>query len=133
MYAPLIISSSSQNVKSAGMGTYLTSQWVTPQKYQDPLGGAKVAVPAGWGTGLSGCGCGGTCGGCGDHKHGMGDVLSAPVNSVDAPTGGGFDLFNWLSQPGPGGYLDNFTMLFIIPAAVWGVSSYIRGGKRRKK
>jgi hypothetical protein len=73
MYAPLIISSSSQNVKSAGMGTYLTSQWVTPQKYQDPLGGAKVVVPAGWGTGLSGCGCGGTCGGCGDHKHGMGD------------------------------------------------------------
>lgn len=76
MYAPLIISSSSQNTK--GVGTYLASQWVTPQRYKSPLGGAVVEVPAGWGTGLSGCGCGGTCGGCGDH--GLGDDGSSFPN-----------------------------------------------------
>lgn len=76
MYAPLIINSSSQNTK--GVGMYMSSNWVTPQRYQSPFGGAKVEVPAGWGTGLSGCGCGGKCGGCGDH--GLGDVFSSGLD-----------------------------------------------------
>lgn len=69
MYAPLIINSSSQNTK--GVGMYKSSNWVTPQRYQSPFGGAKVEVPAGWGTGLGcSCGCGG---GPGCAENGLGD------------------------------------------------------------
>jgi len=39
-----------QYTSSIGMGDYLASNWVTPQRYVDPLGGAQVQIPAGWGA-----------------------------------------------------------------------------------
>jgi hypothetical protein len=82
MYAPLVVSSTTQNPKKVGMGTYLTSNWVTPERYTNPLGGATVQIPSGWGAASShshshakkgmGCSCG--CGGgSGCSENGMGD------------------------------------------------------------
>jgi hypothetical protein len=39
-----------QFTSSIGMGDYLASNWVTPQRYVDPLGGAQIQIPAGWGA-----------------------------------------------------------------------------------
>jgi len=39
-----------QYTSSIGMGDYLASNWVTPQRYVDPLGGAQIQIPAGWGA-----------------------------------------------------------------------------------
>lgn len=38
-----------------------------------PGGNPAAARAAGWSGGLSGCGCGGTCGGCGSHGMGLFD------------------------------------------------------------
>lgn len=39
-----------QYTSSIGMGDYLASNWVTPQRYTDPLGSAQIQIPAGWGA-----------------------------------------------------------------------------------
>jgi len=31
-----------------GMGDYIASNWVTPQRYVDPMRSAQVQIPAGW-------------------------------------------------------------------------------------
>jgi|SRR5579863_891971 len=55
------------------------------------------------GAGAAGCGCGGTCGGCGDHSHGLGDGLfnTGLFVNPDLSTWG---VGEWLTI-GLGGYL----------------------------
>jgi hypothetical protein len=73
MYAPLVVSSTTQN--PVGMGLYQPSNWVTPQRYTSPLTSAQIQIPSGWGMGSLkkglGCGCG--CGGGCSENQGMGD------------------------------------------------------------
>lgn len=101
MYAPLIVQSSTQN--PVGMGLYMPSNWVTPERYANPLGGAMVQVPSGWGNGLTptssmsshshskkgmGCSCG--CGGgpgCSENE-GMGALGLGLFDS-------GLDISGW--------------------------------------
>jgi hypothetical protein len=61
----------------------------TPQHYAGPRG-----------TGVSGCGCGGTCGGCGGgHSHGMGqdDSTTAAPTTLNLGTlfSSGLDFTSW--------------------------------------
>lgn len=37
-----------QYVSGLGMGDYLASNWVSPQRYVDPLNSAMVQIPGGW-------------------------------------------------------------------------------------
>ncbi len=39
-----------QYTSQLGMGDYLASNWVTPQRYVDGLNSAQVQIPAGWGA-----------------------------------------------------------------------------------
>jgi hypothetical protein len=38
-----------QYTSQLGMGDYLASNWVTPQRYVDGLNSAQVQIPSGWG------------------------------------------------------------------------------------
>lgn len=38
-----------QYTSNLGMGDYLASNWVTPQRYVDPMNSAQVQIPSGWG------------------------------------------------------------------------------------
>ena len=82
----------SLGTRSRGFGSYdKTGDWewmYYPPPYDFLAPADSVAVPAPIlytpSRGLSGCGCGGTCGGCGDdHSHGLGLFDS------------GFDLSGW--------------------------------------
>jgi hypothetical protein len=98
MYAPLVVQSSTQN--PVGMGLYMPSNWVTPERYANPLGGAMVQVPSGWGNGLTpslahshgkkgmgcSCGCGGGSG-CSENE-GMGAIGLGLFDS-------GLDISGW--------------------------------------
>lgn len=54
-----------------GLGNYMPSNWVTPQRMVNGLRSAMFQVPKGF-SGL-GCGCAGGCGGLGCHGLGLFD------------------------------------------------------------
>ena len=63
-------------LRQRGIGAYSHSGDWTWEYYPPPYDflapADSVAMPAPVVNGLGGCHCGGTCGGCGGHSHGMG-------------------------------------------------------------
>lgn len=103
-----------------GMGLYLPQNFVTPQRLIAALQSAQIQIPQGWGSSGMGCGCGGTCGGCG-HQHGMGLFDS------------GTDISGWgLPEWGIVG-VAGFAVISLLSSVTRGARSATRGYRRYKR